>query len=187
MVFELRPWLLFQASRALATLRQIDEAIRLLQRVAAESPSYLPAWRSLGFLLAQSERHPEALAALQRAVALDPSDANTRFNLGFLLDKGGEPERARAEFEETVRLLPSHDRAWYGLGLIQIKDNQFAEAARALGRAAALQYFNPYAGYYLAFAWFKLGEHDKASAEYQRVKSFDPKMAEQMQRDFGVK
>ena len=46
---------------------------------------------------------------------------------------------------------------------------------------------NPYAGYQLAGVWHRLGLRDKVRAEYERIKGFDPKVAERIRTEFGVR
>lgn len=182
----LRPWLRFRLAQLLTFFGGNRRAIAQLRLGLAEDPRQQKMWRYLAFVLCTQKENDAALEAFAHALRLDPADAATRFNLGFLLHQLGRLDEAAAHFDEVTRRAPTIDRAWYGLGLILLKQNDFRRAAEKLQEAARLQYFNPHAGYHLAFAWHKLGEHDKARAEYERVKSFDPKAAEQMKRDFGV-
>ena len=181
----LRAWLLFQLAKLHTFIGMRDMAVRSLRLALADDASLAPAWRHLAFLLSAS-RAPGSDDAFRRAVQLDPAHAPTRFNYGFLLHESGRLAEAEEQFLEAIRLSPSLDRAWYGLGLINVKRGEFALAAQRLTEAAKLQYHNPYAAYYLTFAYHKLGEHEKAAREYRRVKAFDPRMAEQIERDFGV-
>ncbi len=98
---------------------------------------------------------------------------------------GGEDRAAIARFDETLRLKPSEDRALYGRGLIYLNRRDFEKAILDLKEAARLQYFNPYAGYYLAIAYQLSGQFEKAVKEYQRIKSFDPNIAAQTAREIG--
>jgi Tfp pilus assembly protein PilF len=181
----LRAWLLFQLAKLHTFIGLRDRAVRSLRFALAEQPGLAAAWRHLAFLLAASGPR-DAEDAFLKAIRLDPSHAATRFNYGFMLHEENRLEDAEAQFLEAIRLSPTLDRAWYGLGLINIKRNEFLLATERLTQAAKLQYHNPYAGYYLAFAYHKLGEHEKANREYRRVRNFDPRMATQMERDFGV-
>ena len=66
------------------------------------------------------------------------------------------------------------------------KLGRYEEAAAKFAEAGRLQPMNPYAAYHRAAMCFKLGRKDEVNAEYERVKGFDPKMALQMERDFGA-
>ena len=62
---------------------------------------------------------------------------------------------------------------WYGQLLMLFKRH-----SRALE--------NPYAGYQLAGVWHRLGRRDKLRAEYERIKGFEPKVAERIRMEFGL-
>lgn len=181
----LRPWLRYQYAQVLHVFKMQDAAIRQLRLVLEDQPGMQKAWRYLGFVLAEQKQDAAAIRAMEQAISIDPDDAVSRFNLGFALQQAKRLDEAAAQFDHAVRLLPTLDRAWYGWGLVLLELRQHEAAAEKLKEAARLQYFNAYASYYLALAYHKLGDAQNAAAEYQRVKSFDPKMASQMERDFG--
>jgi len=182
----LRPLLRLKLAQLLVFLGQERRAVATLRFALAEYPGLQQGWRYLAFLLSMAKENDAAIEAFRTAIGLDPADAETRFNLGFLLQQLGRLAEAAVELEEVTRLAPKLDRAWYGLGLILLEQNQFQQAADNLREAVRLQYFNPNAGYYLSFAYHKLGEHGKALAECERVNSYDPKVGARMRRDFGL-
>ena len=173
-------------SQALTRVHLDERAIEQLRRAVAIDPACVRAWRSLGFMLASRGRTADAIAAFQTALKLDGNDPVTRFNLGFIYHGQKLFIEAIAEFDQVVKASPKNDRAWYGLGVCHQDDGDFAASVAPLQEASKLQYFNPHAGYHLALAWHKLGEHEKCEAEFDRVKSFDPKMAAKMAQDFGT-
>lgn len=173
-------------SQWLVRLNFDGKAVEQLRLAVAADPACSRAWRSLGFLLANRGEQAVGISALQRALELDAGDAVTRFNLGFILHSQQRLPEAIDQFEKVVAAAPKNDRAWYGLGLCLQESGDFAKSVEPLRHATRLQHFNPHAGYHLALALHKLGEHKHAEAEFQRVRSFDPKMAAQMQRDFGL-
>lgn len=181
-----RASLLYYYSQILTRIHLDDMAIEKLQGAVMIAPRFVKAWRSLGFMLASRGRTAEAITALQTSLSLDREDPVTRFNLGFIYHGQKRIAEAIGEFEKVVVAAPKNDRAWYGLGVCHQDNGDFARSVAPLQEAAKLQYFNPHAGYHLALAWHKLGEHDKCQAEFERVKSFDPKMAAAMAQEFGV-
>jgi tetratricopeptide (TPR) repeat protein len=180
-----RALLHYHLSQWLSRFNMDGKAVEQLRLAVAADPECARAWRSLGFLLASRGEQAAGIVALLRALQLNPGDAVTRFNLGFILHSQMRLPEAIEQFEQVVAAAPKNDRAWYGLGLCLQESGDFAKSVVPLEHAARLQYFNPHAGYHLALAWHKLGERKKVDAEYLRVKSFDPKMAAQMNRDFG--
>jgi tetratricopeptide (TPR) repeat protein len=176
----LPPWLRYLLAQLLVYFKQHERALRAFEHLLAQEPDARPgAWSTAAFLYAEKGRFQDAIHAFERALALQPRDPASLFNLGFALQRVGKHQDAAARFEQAIALRANLDRAWYGLGLSLAHLERHAEAAR-------LQPLNPYARYQLAGAWFKLGEHEKVRAEYRKLKGFDPKIAAQVSRDFGV-
>jgi tetratricopeptide (TPR) repeat protein len=182
----LRIWLRFRLAQLVTLLGRDGEAIDLLESVAAESPAYAPAWRHLGFLHAKRGRDEKAVEALSQALAVAPDDDATRFNLGFLLHRLRRIDEAIGQYEQVVRTSPRNDRAWYGLGLCLCEKGLWEAAVAPLKEAATLQYFNPHAGHQLCRAYHQLGRTDALRAEYERIKSFEPKFAAQIRSETGI-
>jgi tetratricopeptide (TPR) repeat protein len=162
-------------------------AIEFLQVAVQEDPQHQRAWSAYAFLSADRGRFDAAVRAFEKALALKPDDAPACFNLAYVLQKSRKHEEALPWFQRAIDIDPFLDRAWYGMGLSLMQLGRLPEAVEKLREAARLQYFNPYAGYQLASALHKLGEHEQVKAEYDRIKGFDPKIAAQMRANFGVK
>ncbi len=179
----LRARLHYWYSQLLTRIHLDARAVAQLRLAITADPRFAKAWRSLGFMLGNRGRDAEAIEVLERALIIE-DDAVTRFNLGFLYHGQKRMPEAIGQFRRVVTAMPVNDRAWYGLGICLQEMDDFAGSVEPLQEAARLQYFNPHAGYQLGLAWHKLGEQEKCAAEFERVKSFDPRMAAQMQRDF---
>jgi superkiller protein 3 len=184
----LRPSLLFWYGQFLMLFKRHARALELFRAVARANPRHHQAWSCIGFLLAEREDFPGAIEAFERAIDLEPGDAAAHFNVGFILQRIGRHPEAIARFERAIEANRHVDRAWYGLGLSLAHLGQLEPAAEKLQEAARLQPMNPYAGYQLAGVWHRLGRrHDRVKTEYQRVKGFDPKVAERIRVEFGVR
>jgi tetratricopeptide (TPR) repeat protein len=182
----LRSFLLFRYAQFLAVFGLRARALEFLELLLQGEPDHHRALTVSAFLHAQYGRYEAAIRKFGRAVELKPGDADSLFNLGFSLQQVGRHEEAISQFEHATKANPNLDRAWYGMGISLDKLGRYEEAAEKFKEAARIQPFNPYAGYHLASAWFKLGRRDMVEAEYQRIKGFDPKVAAQMERDFGA-
>jgi tetratricopeptide (TPR) repeat protein len=182
----LRASLLFRYAQFLTIFGLRARAHEFIELALRQNPRHQRAWTVSGFMNAENGRFPAAIRDFEQALALKPTDAETVFNLGFILQRMGEHEAAVGHFRRAAELDPFLDRAWYGEGLSLSKLGRYQDAAVKFAEAARLQPMNPYAAYHLAGAWFQLGDRPKLESEYQRVKGFDPKMAAQMQRDFGA-
>ena len=182
----LRAWLLFKMVEACLFVGRKDRAVELLNEVVREAPRHFQAWGTLGFLHSAAGRYVAAIAAFERALDIRTDDHEVIFNLGFTLQRAGRHEEALARFDRAVAVNAFLDRAWYGAGISLAHLGRMDEAVSRVREATRLQPMNPYAGYQLGAALFKLGRYDEVRAEYERVKGFDPKISEQMRRDFGV-
>lgn len=183
----LRPWLLFGLAQSLLVFGRKSQAIELLRSLLRDHPAMRRAWSLLGFLHADAGRFDEAVGAFDRALSLEPGHQDSMFNSAFVLQRAGRDEEALSRFQRVIDANKFMDRAWYGMGLSLAVLGRHEEAAERFREAARLQPFNPYAGYQLAAALHKLGRHEEVQAEYERVRSFDPKVSEQMRRDFGTR
>jgi tetratricopeptide (TPR) repeat protein len=181
-----RAALLFRYAQFLTIFGLRARAHEFVQLALQENPRHQRAWTVSGFMHAEKGNLDGAVRDLERAVALKPGDADTAFNLGFILQRKGDHPAALEHFQHAVEANPFLDRAWYGMGLSLSKLGRYPEAAAKFGEAARIQPMNPYAAYHLAATWFQLGDREKLEREYERVQGFDPKMAAQMQRDFGA-
>jgi tetratricopeptide (TPR) repeat protein len=183
----LRPSILFRYGQFLTLFKRHRRALEVFRAVTREDPRHPQAWSCVGFLLAERDELDGAMEAFGRALALNDADAASHFNIGFILQRQGRHEEAVARFERAVALDANVDRAWYGLGLSLAELGRLEEAAARFAQAAKLQPMNPYAGYQLAGVFHRLGERDKVRAEYERIKGFDPKVAERIRIEFGVR
>jgi tetratricopeptide (TPR) repeat protein len=182
----LRSSVFFRYAQFLTIFGLRARAHEFVELALQQNPRHQRAWTLSGFMNAEKGRMDAAVRDFEQAVALKPDDADTLFNLGFILQRTGKHPEALERFQRAVELSPFLDRAWYGMGLSLSKLGRYQEAAAKFSEAARLQPMNPYASYQLASAWAQLGDREKLEAEYRRVKGFDPKMAAQMQRDFGA-
>jgi tetratricopeptide (TPR) repeat protein len=182
----LRAWLCFRYAQFLTIFGLNARALEFVELALQVDPHHQRAWTFVGFLNAQQGRMDAAIRGFERAVALKPDDADTIFNLAYALQRVGRHEEALPQFDRAAAVNRYLDRAWYGAGISLDKLGRYDEAAQRFAEAGRLQPMNPYAAYHHAAMCFKLGRKDQVNADYERVKGFDPKVAAQMERDFGA-
>lgn len=142
---------------------------------------------SRSHLRAQAGRTQLAIADAERLVAGHPDrSAADWFNLAFLRDKEGLTEAAEAAFRRALDLDPKLDRAWYGLALTLIRQQRLEEAAKALRRNTELQPLSPFGWYQLARVHVDRAEPEKARRIIEHLRSFEPKVAAQLERETGL-
>ncbi len=171
----LRGWLFHFVGRNESAFKEYSTAYAL-------SPSAKLA-RTLGFIAAEGNRLADGAYWFEEATRKDPENAETWFNLGFTLERNGKAQEAASAFAESVRLRPSVDRAWYGLGLAHARLGNHAEAAKSLEEAVRLQPMHGEAWYYLGMAHHLARNPDRVTAVIEKLKSFEPKRANQLIRD----
>lgn len=138
-------------------------------------------------LAAQMRRLGPALTGSRRLTALRPEDAPTWFNHGYLLEASGQWEEALAAFCRATAINPAFDRAWYGQGLVLIRLQRWEEAVAALERNVALQPMSPCGWYQLARVHVDRNEPDAARKIIRRLQQFEPRVAEQLVRETGLR
>jgi tetratricopeptide (TPR) repeat protein len=156
-------------------------------RMLAQWPGDGYALASRAHLRAQAGRRSQAIADLQQLVERHPDrSAADWFNLAFMLDEAEQYEPAEAAFRRALELDPKLDRAWYGLGLVLIRQQRLDEAVAALKRNTELQPMSPYAWYQLARVQVDRDEPEEARKIIRHLKGFEPKVADQLQRETGL-
>ncbi len=171
-------WLV--AGRREPTLDVFSEMLRLWPHDA-----YALASRS--HVQAQLGRREAAIVDAQSLVKAHPQrSAADWFNLAFLLEEAGRLDEAEQAFRGAVALDPKLDRAWYGLGLVLIRLQRFDEAVKALRRNTQLQPMSPFGWYQLARVHMDRQEPEEAMQIIRHLKSFEPKVAAQLERETGL-
>jgi len=135
----------------------------------------------------ERQSRPDAIALLKQARRQQPSNPNLLFNLGFLLEQQGLLPEAESSFREALQLNDKLDRAWYGLGLVLIQQGRSDEALVALKRNTELQPMSPFAWYQLARVHFDRHEAQQTLEIIRHLQGFEPKVAEQLKRETGLK
>jgi predicted Zn-dependent protease len=131
-----------------------------------------------------------ALADLRALVAAHPErNAADHYNLAFLLEEAADPalvQEAETHFRKALALNDKLDPAWYGLGLVLIRQERLDEAVAALKRNTELQPMSPYGWYQLARTQADRNKPEEAKKIIKHLKTFEPKVAEQLVRETGL-
>ncbi len=159
----------------------VDEAMGLLEALAAEAPDSAPVLAALGraylheYNLTRESRWVErAVEACARARALDPADPEVDVTLGTLRTRTGEPREAIAAFERALARQPEHFEALLGLAAARGAAGEAPAADATYRRAIALRpsYWGGYSklgGFYVAH-----GQYERAAAMFRRATELAP-------------
>ena len=108
--------------------------------------------------------HDDALKEFRAAIDLDPNDAWSYAYLAFALIHAGRPAEAVAQIEIAMRLDPYYPPLFdFYQGLAQFEQNQMAEAAITLKKAAQRSPSDPRPLLYLAAAYAYLQRENEAA------------------------
>lgn len=148
-------------------------------------PDHPHALATQAHWLAQTNEPEAAVQVLQRLLVLQPHVAVHWFNAGFVFQGLGQWRSAQSHLEVATQLDPMLDRAWYGLGVVRIALGDRWGAEQALRRNTELQPMNPLAWYQLAHLHRECGEHQQAWALLNHLRGFEPRVARQLEREWG--
>lgn len=187
-------WLHQAAGEANESQGLYDAAIREYRQVVVMAPRRPGIHFRIGrTLLARSpsasgDDLAEARGAFEEELRIDPTNANAAYEIAEMHRKGGELDRAREYFEQALTHYPDFEEALLGLGRTLLAQGQPAQAVPRLEAAVKRNPENDVAHYQLAQALGALGktaEHDKALAEFTRLRSVAERRADvpQSKRD----
>lgn len=85
-------------------MNQMEDAKRLLEKLAKGNPAICMAHLDLGIVYATGGRKEDALREFKAAAALKPGDVNVHMRLGRLYRSMGKTAEAKSEFDKASSL-----------------------------------------------------------------------------------
>jgi tetratricopeptide (TPR) repeat protein len=158
----------------LDSLSQTDQAIKLLDALAAEQPKRPQPLIELGDILRSHSRFADAVTAYSRALARIPrptaDDWRLFYSRGASYERIGQWPRAQADLERALSLQPGQPLVLNYLGYTWIdKGEKLSEAVKMIERAVALRPDDGYIVDSLGWAYFRLGEYGRAVQTLERA------------------
>jgi tetratricopeptide (TPR) repeat protein len=155
-------------------LNRTDEAVALLRRTAAARPHERQALIELGDVLRSHDKFKDAVAAYDEAFAAfgpaQPRDWRLFYSRGIALERAKQWPRAEADLRHALSLEPEQPLVLNYLGYSWIDQGQHLdEALRMVERAVALRPNDGYVVDSLGWAYFRLGDYDKATENLERA------------------
>ena len=156
---------------------QYAVAIRRLQDVVAQAPTFTRAHDNLGLCYEALNQSDEAIPHYREAVRLNRVDDKARsgwppLNLGILLRSRGELEEAEAMFREALTYDQHFAPGYYQLGALLEQRGRVDEAVKALRQATSADSAYPEPYYALSRIYRRQGhiaEADAAMATFERL------------------
>ena len=162
-------------------------ATQVFQDVLQYVPKDLLALNSLGYAAMHDKNFVLALNYFDQVAELSSESSNAHFNQAFVCEELGRLEDAERGFRAALAIEEKMDRAWYGLGLVLVRQGRLEEAVIALKQNTKLQPMSPFGWYQLARVHLDLKQADEALAVIRYLKGFEPKVANQLERETGLK
>jgi tetratricopeptide (TPR) repeat protein len=152
----------------LDSLSRTDEAIKLLETMAAEQPTRAAPLIELGDILRSHSRFTDAVGAYDRALARIPKpttdDWQVFYSRGVSFERSGQWSRAEADLERALKLRPEQPLVLNYLGYTWIdKGEKVPDAVKMIQRAVAQRPNDGYIVDSLGWAYFRLGEFARAT------------------------
>jgi len=121
-----------------------EQAVAQYREALKLTPGLVAARNRLGITLNKLGRHPEASAEFRAALEYEPRAAYLHNNLGFSLYLQGEYEAAEQALARAVELEPTFRRAHMNRGLVLARLGRYQDALAAFSLAGPQEeaYFN---------------------------------------------
>jgi arylsulfatase A-like enzyme/Flp pilus assembly protein TadD len=153
---------------------QVDEAIDVLARLAAEGAASDAAKVQLGLLLTETGKSAQAVEILGPIVARAPNADNLN-GYGIALAGQGRYPDAIEQFRRALALDPNNAPALQNLGIVALSMNDLRGAHENLSRALAMNPRLPLALNSLGVVYARQNDDARAVEAWQGAVALDPK------------
>jgi tetratricopeptide (TPR) repeat protein len=159
--------------------RNYREAATAYQKVIELDNNRDDAYYQLGIVNLRLGKYRDSIAPLQQAVELNPDLKDAYFYIGNAYKELKEPAKAVEAYENYLNLKPEDPwEGYFRLGLSRIELKQFEEATTALNEAAKEKPQDIKTNYYLAQAYEKANQYEKAEETYKLLAQLSPEEAD---------
>lgn len=163
-------------------LQEYDKAIPAFQAAIRLRPDLSEAWNGLGYAYMQLHQDDQSLEAFHEAVRLKPDDYTAWNNLGLIYGLLHKYEKAIPAFQEAIRLKSGISEPWYGLGVAYDNLQQYEKAINAYQEAIRLKQDDAHAWYKLGLTYDAKGDRSGVAMVYEKLKTLDQNLAEDLSR-----
>jgi tetratricopeptide (TPR) repeat protein len=147
----------------------------MMEESIQAKPKEVDLYLILAALFEKEEQLPKALQTLNKGLSQNRENVDLHYQLGSLYDKMGDFEKMVSEMKEVMRLDPNYADALNYLGYSYAeKDIHLEEALRMIQKAMALKPDMGYITDSLGWAYFKLGDYERAVIELEKANQLTP-------------
>lgn len=141
----------------------------------------------LGDVLYEQKKYRESLVYLNRSLLYDSGNSDTKFSIGINYLKMSYFDDARRMFDDITKETPKSFEAHFNLGQAYKGLNQYYSAVASYRTAIERKPNDADAHYEYAICLNKIGSIDDVLKEYQKLQDINPKVAEKLRKDLGLK
>jgi len=168
-----------RAALALDRLDRTDEAEHAFKQAIASNPDNIQSYISYGNMLRGRERFAEAAKVYDQAIAKIPSPTEADWSLfyfrGIAYERTKEWPKAEADFKKALELSTDQPLVLNYLGYSWVDMGQnLDEAMGMIKKAVDLRPNDGYIVDSLGWAYYRLGQYDKAVEELERAINLRP-------------
>ena len=143
-------------------MEDLDSAIEVYERIAADAPSDTTSINSLGVLCLSKGRMEDADRAFSRVLELDPRHTGALINLAVICTDTERLDEAEDLYLRAIAADPEAAQPHYNLGNLYWNAKRFDEAAAAYRQAMALTPEDVDVRFNLAVTYLSLDDPDNA-------------------------
>ena len=140
-----------------------DKAILLIEKIQQIFPKNYDLTLMSAFSHQQLGNDEIAMALFCEATEIKPNLLTPYLNLGGLYYENGQIDLAISSYEKALAISPDHPTASNNLAMLLLKNKRDVERALAIAKHLKERYpGNPYIDDTLGWAYYHMGDHDKA-------------------------
>jgi DNA-binding helix-hairpin-helix protein with protein kinase domain/Tfp pilus assembly protein PilF len=179
--------LLERAAKIVSDEKNYKKAEQRLQLAIKLVPNDTRILNKLGDVLYEQKEYKISLIYLNRSLLLDSNNADTKFAIGLDYLKMSYFEDARRMFGDITKDSPRSFEAQFNLGQAYKGLNQYYSAVSSFRTAVDIKPGDTDAHYEYAVSLNKIGSADDVLKEYEKLYDLDPKVADKLRKDLGLK
>lgn len=160
---------------AYGEINKLDEALKVTKEALSNKKDEPDLYELLGTLYAKQDEDEKALKSFDRGLKRFPKQENLLYAKGVLLDKMDRFDEAAQTLKQVIDINPDHADALNYLGYSYADRNiHLQESLEMLKKAHQLRPKDGYITDSLAWAYFKLGQLDKAQELLEEANRLSP-------------
>ncbi|MFC1573429.1 sulfatase-like hydrolase/transferase [Candidatus Eisenbacteria bacterium] len=156
---------------------RLEEAIDILNEVAAEDPRNPRVWENLAKAYVDAGVLEKSLAAVDRGLELQPRHPNLNILRGTLLVQLGRTDEAVRHASGLLEILPDKKTVLYNLGSALKQQGRFGEALEHFAAAESMGLYDPMSPFERGSIHFREGRYAEAVDAFGRAVELKPDFA----------